>query len=43
MIAILSDNTMFEVDEKAKIGDLMWSTNGVEIRIKDILPELEAA
>lgn len=37
-IAILSDKTMFEVDEKAKVGDLMWSRNGVEIRIIDLLP-----
>lgn len=41
MIAILSDRSMFEVDEGAKVGDLLWSTNGVEIRIVRLLPGLE--
>jgi hypothetical protein len=43
MIAILSDRTMVEVDATAKVGDLLWSTNGVEIRIVKLLPALERA
>lgn len=41
MIAVLSDRTMFEVDKSAKIGDVMWSRNGVSITIIDLLPMLE--
>lgn len=37
-IAVLSDGTMIEVDEVAKTGDVMWSANGIEITIIDLLP-----
>jgi hypothetical protein len=36
-IAILSDKTSIEVDDKARIGQVLWSKNGIDIYITDLL------